>query len=159
MVHKTTMNKYKIAGLVGAGAIALMTFSTVLAEDNMMGRNDGEHMKTNASVSIDTACMKTAIMARDAAVTAAFDANYTAMKAGLTARTSAISAAWDQTNAETRRADLKTAWTNWNTTAQNARKDMRAAKNSAWTAFKTAAKACRGGSASGNGDISKDASL
>jgi hypothetical protein len=97
---------------------------------------------------VDTACMATAIDARDTAIVTALGAYTTALTTDFQTRSTALKAAWTLTDAKARNAALKAAWKAFNTSSKADRKTYNTARKAAWTSFSAGAKTCKGSSSS-----------
>ena len=115
-------------------ATALVTPAFAMEGGRMMG----------AKSSVDIACMKTAVDARENALMTAWGTFNTSMAAAYAARKAALDAAWVMTDGKARNAAIKTAWTAFNTAKKTAMKQWNTDRKAAWSAFRAAAKACHG---------------
>jgi hypothetical protein len=106
--------------------------------------NEGKKMsevKKTAKVE-DLACTKTAVVKRETTLDTAFDTFTASMKSALVARKAALEAAYGQTDKVTRVKARNDAWKAFNTASKNAHKVMRDARKGAHATFKSEAKAC-----------------
>lgn len=147
------------AGVTAVFAIIAAFFfvSAAFAETNTQGgaamkayQQDMHHGTTTnpwrphaTSTPINTACMETAVDARETAIGTAFDTMQSAVKAGLATRKSSLHDAWGLTDRTARRAAIKTAWAKWSTDNKAAQAALKTNRKVAWNNFQTAAKACR----------------
>lgn len=138
-------NKKVLAGAIAAASI-LSVAAPAFASDRMERESEhGMKVRTSSStpaVTIDVACISSALDKRDSAVGSAFDAQNAAIKTALTARTTALKAAYALTDKTARRTAIRDAWKNWSTAVRAAKSTQKTSRNAAWTTFKTEAKAC-----------------
>lgn len=111
--------------------------------------------KTVVSNSAAIACVGTAVNAREQALGSAMSAYTQSINAAYAARAAALSQAYMPNNdAVTIRTAVRTAWANFITARNSARKTWTAARNQAWNQFKTVAKACKAPNSISDGNYS-----
>ena len=126
--------------------ISLVILSFALAGALIVSaQTTGTDIVATPTASIDIACMKTAVEAREDAVKAAFDKFSSSISLALQTRKSELSTAWTITDKTQRRNAIKTAWKNFTKSKKDATKIFRTEKLAAWKQFKTSRKACGSG--------------
>lgn len=147
------------AGLLATSALIAAFFfvSAAFAETNIQGgsarttsHQDIRHGTTTSllrphatSTPINTACIQTALDARETALGTAFDTMQSAVKTALATRKSSLHDAWGQADRTARRAALKTAWVKWSLDSKAAQTAIKTSRKTIWDTFQTAARACK----------------
>jgi hypothetical protein len=97
--------------------------------------------KVTAQADLD--CVKTALVARETAIGAAYTKYYTAINAALAKRQADLTLAWAKPVVKERRAAIKLAWSDYNKAKKTANKAYNAETKTAWKNFRNAAKVCK----------------
>ena len=108
----------------------------------------GEHDRGGfmpSSKTVDIACVKTAMDARETALMAGWATFNTSITSAYTMRKAALDAAWVMTDANARKTAIKAAWDAFKKSKQAAAKQWRTDQKAAWLAFRTATKTCKAG--------------
>jgi hypothetical protein len=123
--------------------VTLLLMLPVLAfaeEGGLAGKGKGR----GKGDSLDTACVQSAVRARDDAIIAAHDALHASLKAAFETRRDALVAAWGMADKAQRKSALREAWAAFKTSRKDAVKTLRDAKRSAWQTFKNSFRSCKG---------------
>jgi hypothetical protein len=88
----------------------------------------------------DTACMQTAVEARDTAILAAFQVLAKAMEDAFRRRSDALKEAWGKTLSTERAAAIKAAWDSFRKSKKEASGEFKTTRKVAWKQFKDTAK-------------------
>ncbi len=138
-------------------SLAVPAFAEGATESRKMMKKD-IIMKREATITVNVACMQSAVEKRDTAISDGIDAYAAAVKTALSTRKDALKAAWALTDKTQRNAALKVAWSAFNGTWKKASMAMKGAKNTAWKTFNADAKDCKQPGAESSG-MSMDAQL
>lgn len=135
------MKKHTIvSGLVGASLLLGAALPVLAQERQDMRRNASSTPRAEKVVNV--ACIQSAVSKRDLAVASALDAHVAGQKTAIVTRTSAINAGWAVPAAKDRRAALRTAWKNFESSSMRARKAFRDSNKTVWKQFDADMKAC-----------------
>ena len=113
----------------------------------------GIAFKANAALTDTSACMQTAIGARDTALLAAHQEAANKHFAALTTRMNALKSAWEIENKQERKSAIQSAWATYKSTMHNVKAEVKSKRTSIWSTFKQSRIAC-GVQADGNGSLS-----
>lgn len=108
------------------------------------------------SVTVDLACIQTAVAAREQSIMTAWGAFNTSMTSAYTTRKSALNTAWGTIDAAARKTAVKSAWDAFRSSKKSAGTQWRTSQKGAWKTFRTASRACKGGASADAGGESAD---
>jgi hypothetical protein len=106
------------------------------------------HATTTGKGHIDLSCVAAAVAAREASLQGAITANTGTVTSAYSARASALASAYAQSDNDSIRKAVKTAWGDFRAALQLAHQNWKTAQQGAWSQFKIALKACGTGAAS-----------
>ncbi len=89
------------------------------------------------------ACVKEAVVAREAAIGTSFSTFSASMSTALSTRATALANAWSLTDSTARRTARNTAWTEYKNSSRAAKSVFKTSKKAAWKTFNDASKACK----------------
>jgi hypothetical protein len=110
--------------------------------ENMMKRYFGSASSSNATSTLNVACINPAVDKRENALIAGHDTMNTGVKAALTARGTSLKAAYALDTQAKRKQARNASWEQFRTSVQAAHTAMRAVRSSAWNTFNADMKAC-----------------
>lgn len=124
--------------------LAFTVFSLALAATPVFAATSttGTANKTTTAT-VNLACVQNAVAARDNAIISALATYQAAWTAALQARVSALTTAWGNTNVTTRRAAIKTAWSQYNSAKKSAQTAFNTARKNAWSTYSSSSKTCK----------------
>ncbi len=99
-----------------------------------------EHLRQNASSTVDATCMAGAVETRETALITAWSDLNSTIAGALGERKTALVAAWNMSSASERSAALRNAWKEWKADKKSAHTEFRKDRKAAWDAFKKTAK-------------------
>lgn len=99
--------------------------------------------KPAPKLSVDVACMQTAVEKRDNAINAAWNTLSSAISSAVQTRTGAIKAAWAVSDSQQRAQAIRKAWSDFRVAHKTASNAFKKSRKQAWNQFRIDGKACR----------------
>jgi hypothetical protein len=127
----------KIIG-ISLVVLSLLIIVPVFAESEVGGA-----VTTASSTADKIACVKGAVIARENAISLAFQTYTNTANAAYATRTNELTGAYLNSTVKTVQAGVKVSWADFNKSMKSANKKWTTDKNAAWTTFKAATKTCK----------------
>lgn len=108
--------------------------------DDRMSTSTASTTKNRGGKNVDATCMQTAVAAREASLSSAWETFSTSIKDALTKRAAALDTAWGLSDVTARTKALTDAWKTWRGENKAAHDALKKTRKSAWDTFKKTAK-------------------
>jgi len=102
-----------------------------------------QERKEVLDITVDIACMKTAVEKRETALLDAYKAYSTKIQAAYETRKNDLLAAWSITDAKERQTAVKNAWNKYHQSVKTAFSEWKKSEKTAWSEFLKEAKNCK----------------
>lgn len=126
---------------------AVLGSGIAFAQNNNGAVTTSENSATTTSMppmaNTGIACVKDAVVAREAAIGTSFSTFSASISTALSARATALANAWSLTDGTARRTARNAAWTEYKNASKAAKATFKTSKKAAWKIFNDASKACK----------------
>lgn len=139
-----------------AGVLALFGVGGQHAPTTTHNFNDGttthkerrdERISSSTKPALNIMCVSAAVSARETSLNAGVATYTNAIKTAYTTRAAALATAYGLSGNDTIRAAVKTAWKQYTSSTQGAKRAWQKSRESTWQTFRTAIKSCGTGAA------------
>lgn len=128
----------KVIGFLFLVVFSFVSLATVFAQGEVANT-----ITSTSSTSDKIACVKTAVLVREASIIVAYNTYTNAVNAAYATRTNELTGAYSNKTVKEVQAGVKVSWADFNKTTKAANKTWTTNRNTAWSTFKTATKACK----------------
>ncbi len=136
--------------VAGVACLTLLSAFPLLAKSSDDHENNGLRLGAHTNVSIDTACMQSAVRARDNALVDAFGAYNQSLASALHTRTDAQVSAWAKVDLAERAIALKASEKVFTSSYNDASRQLDKTKKTIRTTYSNAEKNCKKGGRTGS---------